>query len=782
MSTPSTNLEQPTGTPAQISAIDFCHKWKIPFFYCRIIYKEVDGKQKKQITGLPSGYMTMNYYQSQNCHKKLNSTHINIIIKNSPTHKLVVVDTDSQSGYDSIKANPKFILTAETQNINRPGHAHLYYLVDQLPGTKIVKTHDNLDIDLIIDNIFEPINACFTMEPSCMSLADILPVFKPALQPINLIITGINSVPVTKPTNPLVIPPIIPVIEQVITEPSITFSLAERIISGLNPKEFESYGAWASFVYCIYNISQTDPINKDNYFQQLNKFLSKCSNYNELENFKFFYMTAKDSVAGISQITVRSLWYWLKTQNIELYKQLLEEDKPDGMIDPEYFATKFKNNYPRAKKYFESIFFKLNNPAGFCYFDNIAGDYHFKCAQDMAHITHNFWFYYSTEKEPNGKCKFYQKWLDDTTALTYNYIKLVPPPLKCHPKTLNLFTGFIAEKIPACEPVSIQVILNHIKLLCEDSTEYADYTINFLAHILQKPAELTRTALVFKGAQGAGKGLFFNWFANNILGPKYYYTTANPDNIVKNNDHLNGKILVNMDEAHSRDMYASASTIKNMITEPTITLSNKYIKPFCVENYCRYIFFSNMDNPVKVEDNDRRFIVYKTSDKIARLQDQNPVKVDYFKTLREEMKKPMVIYTFYKFLMDRDISQVDWTARPMTDSYNFSRELNTPLFAEFIESYCWDTDYITFDASGLNITTKATFFKEFNKFLERTKSTTMVMRERAFQIECKKYNFIKSILVGEARLRGLEINRNEAFAYLQTNNYLRNPHTEYCMD
>jgi hypothetical protein len=52
------------------TVIKYCHDWKIPFFYCRIVYKEIDGKQKKQISGLPAGYMTMDYLQSQEWSKK----------------------------------------------------------------------------------------------------------------------------------------------------------------------------------------------------------------------------------------------------------------------------------------------------------------------------------------------------------------------------------------------------------------------------------------------------------------------------------------------------------------------------------------------------------------------------------------------------------------------------------------------------------------------------------------------------------------------------------------
>ena len=460
----------------------------------------------------------------------------------------------------------------------------------------------------------------------------------------------------------------------------------------------------------------------------------------------------------------------------------MDLDMPSVMIDPVHFASTFRNNYAGAKRYFEHMFFKVNNPAVFIYFDNVSGIYHIKNLHEMLHITNNLWYIYTDDQNIEYRCKFFQRWLDDPRNLTYSHMKLVPRPLVCGARVLNLFNGFYAEKMTPCEPVSIQIILDHVKLLCEDSAEYANYFLDFLAHILQKPAQLTRTALVFKGSQGAGKGVFFTWFANKILGSKYYRTSSVIDTIVKHNDHLNGKFMVTLDEADPKDTYTHSQEIKTMITEPIITLSNKYIRPFPVENYCRYIFLSTNDNPVKVEPSDKRFVIYKTSDRIARLPDRDPVKINYFRTLLDAMNNSAIAYTFYRYLMDRNIEQVNWDIRPITDSYNQIRELNIPIFADFLESYCWETDTIPFSETGINTTTKAQFFTEFTNFIERTRSESLTMKERYFQIECKRHSFIKSVLVGEARHRRIQIDRRGVFNYLRTNNYLKNPAEEYNMD
>lgn len=760
----------------KITTIQFCHENKIPFFYCNIKYVDVNNNLKKRITGLPTGYMNMTYEESQTYSKKGDSTHINIIIKNCILRKLIVIDTDSQNSYDFIKTNNIFTTTAETQNIARPGHAHLYYEIDELPECKIVKTFDKRDVDLIIDNIFETIDSFFEIYPSQLKLIDIIPIFK---ENINVKPTTTTN-EINKITEKDInvksiedIKDISKIYHNATKEPDIDFEIAKQIVYGLNYKEYEQYDNWIAFAYCIYNISISDPIHKDDYFNLFNNFLKPCKNYNELENFKFYYQTAQDNKEYKHKVTTKSLWYWLLKQNKELYNKLILHDMPKEMINADFFAEKFKNNYQAAKQYFEILYSKVNNPACYVYYDNINDEYTFKSEKDMLHITKNFWYKYTNEKGIECKQKFFSLWINDLSIKTYNYIKLVPPPKICNENTLNLFTGFHIEKLQNCSIVSIIPIIEHIKILCEDSIEYTEYVLNYLAHIIQKPAELTRTALVFKGTQGAGKGMFFSWFANNIIGNKYYYTTADANTITINNDHLNGKLLVNLDEANSADMYAASSNIKNKITEPFITLQNKYVKPFVVENYCRYVFFSNQEFPVKVEASDRRFVIFKTCDKISKLPDTDPIKNSYFKTLITTMNDTNVQYSFFKMLQNRDINNINWANRPKTESYIFSRELNIPIFAEFIEKYCWDTENIVFD-NNINIVTKQEFFSSFNKFLERTKNNSMNMKERNFNIECKKHSFISEIFIGSPqRKRYITINKEDVFTYLKTNNFLQ---------
>ena len=312
-------------TTTPITLIDFCNQYQIPYFYLTINYiTTADGKMKKQISRLPKGYMEMTYTQAMELPKPIAATHINIILKNSPNKKLIVIDTDSPDAHQTIIANPEINTTAQTTNPDRPGHSHFYYEIDELPAKKIIKTSDNKDMDLIIDNIFEKIEATFDDKQLLTTRLDtIMKIFKPSNQPIALSDGIINIHPHEvidnnqDPDEPIVPKPQNPV----------SIELIERMVNGLNPKEFEPYKMWIQLAYCLYNLAEQNPENKPNYYKILNNFLKRCCNYNEAENLNFFWQI-KPAQDEARKIKIASLHYWLKNKTpyyMMNYSQLMTQ-------------------------------------------------------------------------------------------------------------------------------------------------------------------------------------------------------------------------------------------------------------------------------------------------------------------------------------------------------------------------------------------------------------------------------------------------------------------------
>ena len=59
----------------------------------------------------------------------------------------------------------------------------------------------------------------------------------------------------------------------------------------------------------------------------------------------------------------------------------------------------------------------------------------------------------------------------------------------------------------------IKPILKHLELLTNNCKKSYEYVLNYLAHLIQKPGEISGVALVFRSEkEGVGKNLMFEEF------------------------------------------------------------------------------------------------------------------------------------------------------------------------------------------------------------------------------------------------------------------------------
>ena len=238
---------------APVKLIDYCDEHQIPYFYLNISYITTpDGKTKKEISSLPKGYMTMDYSAAMKKSKPVNPTHINIILRNSPGKKLVVIDTDAPDAYSYITGLETLNQTAITTNIARQGHSHFYYEVPTLPAKKIIKTSDKKDIDLIIDNIFEKVDAEFTRLPAQLELAEITNIF--GVSGVSSVSGSSNQPSKTTNTRPTRITTAKKITtlgqtdtnspDNSTTPHTIGINIIEKMVNGLNPEEYKTYPKW----------------------------------------------------------------------------------------------------------------------------------------------------------------------------------------------------------------------------------------------------------------------------------------------------------------------------------------------------------------------------------------------------------------------------------------------------------------------------------------------------------------------------------------------------------
>lgn len=194
-------------------------------------------------------------------------------------------------------------------------------------------------------------------------------------------------------------------------------------------------------------------------------------------------------------------------------------------------------------------------------------------------------------------------------------VALFPGSMKVPPGYINLWRGFAVEPRVG----RWNLFDDHLyHVVCAGSDEYYAWLIDWLAHVFQHPEEKPGSAIVLKSeAKGTGKSMVFQ-FLRHILGV-HAMSVAQANHVVGNfNGHLMQNILLGVEEAFWAGNKSAEGVIKNLITEPTITIEQKGIDPISAPNYTRLLINSNESWTVPVGIDERRFLVLEVNNKRAK--------------------------------------------------------------------------------------------------------------------------------------------------------------------
>lgn len=358
-----------------------------------------------------------------------------------------------------------------------------------------------------------------------------------------------------------------------------------------------------------------------------------------------------------------------------------------------------KEDYYSIKKVVEKQYSKLKSC--YCFIDLNNGS--LVKERDLGFHLKNQGCYLHGEFKP-----FFKLWCEDRDILTYKDIDFLPYPLKCEEETYNLFDGFEGDVEPT-QQTNIDKILDHIMNLSGRDEECFEYFLNWMADIVQDAGHLKGVAIVLKSDQGAGKNIFLDFFGKKVLGTKYYTTTAKAEDLFgRFATGIKNKLLINLDETSGADTFKYSENIKNLLTAENISYEQKGIDTITINNFARWIFSTNNNTPVKIDQTDRRWVVFECNNDIC--QNSN-----YFTELATCFNDENSAPAFYKFLKERDLSNFNIRDdRPITDIYKDIRSATIP-----VEYYL--LDYIVSISNGKDVVkyTNKELYKHYCNFCDQ---------------------------------------------------------------
>lgn len=138
------------------------------------------------------------------------------------------------------------------------------------------------------------------------------------------------------------------------------------------------------------------------------------------------------------------------------------------------------------------------------------------------------------------------------------------------------------------------------------------HLLQMIAWTVANPGEKLSYALLLQSKRhGVGKSTLIEIW-RELLGARNTRKTNSEEMDSQYQSYLADTLLVVLEELNLGSGIAVYNRLKDMITGTTAVINEKYVKQREVPNFANFVFLSNLDAPLLIEQADRRFFVIET--------------------------------------------------------------------------------------------------------------------------------------------------------------------------
>lgn len=216
---------------------------------------------------------------------------------------------------------------------------------------------------------------------------------------------------------------------------------------------------------------------------------------------------------------------------------------------------------------------------------------------------------------------------------------------------------------------------DHVEeVICAGDNDIYWHVRRWISTIFQNPAKL-HTVLVIQGSQGSGKDTFVKPLGHLL--DKHYYPAGSIEEIEGRFDwHFKDKILISVSEAEFKPKgggkQSTPPKYKSRVTASYIPYEQKFKDPLMLPNYAHFILLSNSDQPIVIEETDRRHVVLKASDHRAEITPEN---TKYFDDIYNELDNGGYAILLYD-LLHEPLEGFNPKTIPFTEAKQELREIS----------------------------------------------------------------------------------------------------------
>jgi hypothetical protein len=280
--------------------------------------------------------------------------------------------------------------------------------------------------------------------------------------------------------------------------------------------------------------------------------------------------------------------------------------------------------------------------------------------------------------------------METNTLPNFNYVEFHPflerkgiPLLR---DSFNSFSGFPIENAYQFNVDYKNMFKNskfykHLKeelIGGTDDLEF-EHLLDHIADIIQDPSTIKTNGHLFYTAQGMGKGMLAK-FMSKLIGSDHVISFQNPDAYFgKFNAEQSSKLLKVFEEVSDKGAaFKNHDRLKGDQSMPKERIEPKGINAYHIQHCARFWYFTNNENALYIEGDDRRFTCHRANNRYA----QNH---EYFDPLWDEVNSNEFCRNAFEFFATRE-----YTSKSVFNCYNTKfkteqKELNLPNGLKFMK-------------------------------------------------------------------------------------------------
>lgn len=494
------------------------------------------------------------------------------------------------------------------------------------------------------------------------------------------------------------------------------YKFISALLKNLDDEYYEDYEKWRNVGLCLHSLLD-EGYKSDKIHPMFVKFSKQWNKFNLDELNKFWY-SIKSVDGGLS---LGSLCQYSKESNEQEHENIkkrygkIRENKKDEIneIDVEEENKKIKKAVVDEMN--KNIFYLKSTK--FYYEKDINNNYnpHPRKAMVETYEATTTEIYKQTPRAIiKTNVNNFEIWAKHPERRTYEDMVFNPNPDFKDERIINKFKGFKwDEKDFIFQENKFNNIMKLINHVCVDNVPWF---LDWLAWIVQKPHIKTDIFVLLNSRlHGVGKNLvvsicerLFSGYTSKIDDIEQIFTKFNAD--------IADKLLIHSDEIKAQEK-CIYDKLKNVITRTTFRMERKGLDAFSNYNdFSNYIFTTNNDYSLKVEEQDRRSALFHATEK--RLLD------DEYVEIANEIDNDESIKHFFNYLKNRDISHWTGKMKPFTSELKLQTiNNNLPAYIDFIFDDIINERYILFNNNEKTKMDFSTFIVHLTRYcIENKKS------------------------------------------------------------